>query len=74
MLEEPASRWAIATVAVGVAVPFLALVAAVPIAWGRGLSWLDIAIAVVFYILEHEWPMVRNALESRLAKLRQGAE
>ena len=26
------------------------------------------------YILEHEWPMVRNALESRLAKLRQGAE
>ncbi|KUM33905.1 amino acid acetyltransferase [Arthrobacter sp. EPSL27] len=29
---------------------------------------------VVFSILEHEWPMVRNALEFRLAKRAQGAE
>ena len=51
MLEQPASRWAIAAVAVGVAVPFLALLAAVPIAWGWGLSWWDIVIAAVFYLV-----------------------
>lgn len=30
-------------------VPFLALVAAVPLAWGWGMSWRDVIIAVVFY-------------------------
>jgi stearoyl-CoA desaturase (Delta-9 desaturase) len=29
--------------------PFVALVAAVPLAWGWGLGWVDIALAVVFY-------------------------
>jgi len=32
-----------------VIVPFLALVAAVPIAWGWGISWTDLVLAVVFY-------------------------
>ncbi|WP_327011659.1 acyl-CoA desaturase [Dactylosporangium sp. NBC_01737] len=32
-----------------VIVPFLALLAAVPFAWGWGLTWLDVALAVVFY-------------------------
>jgi len=32
-----------------VIVPFIALVAAVPVAWGWGLSWLDVAIFVVMY-------------------------
>jgi stearoyl-CoA desaturase (Delta-9 desaturase) len=32
-------------------VPLLALAAAVPLAWGWGLSWLDVALAVVFYFL-----------------------
>jgi stearoyl-CoA desaturase (Delta-9 desaturase) len=36
-------------VAVFVAVPFLALVAAVPLAWGWGLGWHDIVLAVAFY-------------------------
>jgi stearoyl-CoA desaturase (Delta-9 desaturase) len=36
-------------VAVFVAVPMLALVAAIPIAWGWGLGWHDVIIAVVFY-------------------------
>jgi stearoyl-CoA desaturase (delta-9 desaturase) len=31
--------------------PFLALVAAVPFAWGWGLSWLDIALSVGFFYL-----------------------
>jgi stearoyl-CoA desaturase (delta-9 desaturase) len=30
-------------------IPFLALVTAVPFAWGWGLSWIDLALAVVFY-------------------------
>ena len=35
--------------AVFIAVPFVALLAAVPIAWGWGLGWRDLAIAVVMY-------------------------
>jgi stearoyl-CoA desaturase (Delta-9 desaturase) len=38
-------------VAVFVAVPFLALVAAVPLAWGWGLGWHDIVLAVAFYYI-----------------------
>jgi len=37
--------------AIGVAVPFLALLAAVPIAWGWGLSWLDLTIGLVAYLV-----------------------
>jgi stearoyl-CoA desaturase (Delta-9 desaturase) len=32
-------------------VPLLALVAAVPVAWGWGLAWVDIGLAVFFYAL-----------------------
>lgn len=32
-----------------VVVPFLALLAAVPLAWGWGISWTDVVLAVVFY-------------------------
>ncbi|WP_067456009.1 acyl-CoA desaturase [Actinomadura macra] len=38
-------------VAVFTGVPFLALFAAVPLAWGRFLGWTDIAIMAVFYVL-----------------------
>jgi stearoyl-CoA desaturase (Delta-9 desaturase) len=34
-----------------VVVPMLALVAAVPLAWGWGLTWTDIALATAFYLL-----------------------
>ena len=33
-----------------VTVPFLALVAAVPVAWGGWLSWTDVVIALVWYV------------------------
>jgi stearoyl-CoA desaturase (delta-9 desaturase) len=33
-----------------ISVPFLALLAAVPVAWGRGLSWVDVVLAVVTYL------------------------
>lgn len=32
-------------------VPFMALIAAVPFAWGWGLSWVDVILAVVFFYL-----------------------
>jgi stearoyl-CoA desaturase (delta-9 desaturase) len=32
-----------------IGVPFLALVAAIPVAWGWGLGWRDVLIAVVMY-------------------------
>lgn len=51
MLESPPPRWAMGVLAVGVAVPLLALVAAVPVAWGWGLSWSDIAIATTLYLV-----------------------
>jgi len=34
-----------------VVVPFLALAAAVPAVWGWGLSWTDVTLAAVFYVL-----------------------
>ena len=34
-----------------ICVPFVALVAAVPLAWGRGLSWLDVGLMVGMYFL-----------------------
>ncbi|MEU9140519.1 fatty acid desaturase [Streptomyces sp. NPDC048404] len=34
-----------------IAVPFVALLAAVPLAWGWGLSWLDLGLLVFFYYL-----------------------
>ncbi|RPE46421.1 stearoyl-CoA desaturase (delta-9 desaturase) [Streptomyces sp. Ag109_O5-1] len=38
-------------IGVFVAVPFLALLAAVPLAWRHGLSPVDLALAVVFYLV-----------------------
>ncbi|MFV2012913.1 MULTISPECIES: acyl-CoA desaturase [unclassified Micromonospora] len=34
-----------------VTVPFLALIAAVPVAWGGWLGWTDVAIGLVFYVV-----------------------
>jgi len=31
--------------------PFLALIAAVPLAWGWGLSWRDVILALAFYLI-----------------------
>ncbi|WP_371498774.1 fatty acid desaturase [Kitasatospora sp. NBC_00374] len=39
------------TIGLFIAVPFLAVVAAVPVAWGWGLGWLDLTIATVMYFL-----------------------
>src|ERR1700737_1235160 len=34
-----------------VLIPFVALVAAVPFAWGWGLGWTDLALAAAFYVV-----------------------
>ena len=39
------------TVTVFVILPFLALLAAVPFAWGWGLGWADVGIAAGFYVV-----------------------
>ena len=46
-------RPAVGTLLIGifVTVPMLALVVAVPLAWGWGLSWLDVGLAAVFYVV-----------------------
>ncbi|MFI9380658.1 acyl-CoA desaturase [Kutzneria sp. NPDC052558] len=48
---EPKGRVEQVLLGVFVVVPFLALLAAVPLAWGWGLGWHDIVITVVFYFL-----------------------
>jgi stearoyl-CoA desaturase (Delta-9 desaturase) len=47
--EEPTSRLQQLLVGIFVFLPMLALVAAIPFAWGWGLNWHDIVIGAVFY-------------------------
>jgi len=47
--EEPTSTFKRVLVGVFVAVPLVALVAAIPLMWGWGLGWHDVVIALVFY-------------------------
>ena len=48
---EPDGRLDRFLVGVFVAVPLLAVLAAIPLAWGWGLGWHDIVIALVFYVV-----------------------
>jgi stearoyl-CoA desaturase (delta-9 desaturase) len=48
---EPKGTGARILIAVFVGVPFLALLAAVPLAWGWGLGWHDVVIGGVFYVV-----------------------
>jgi stearoyl-CoA desaturase (delta-9 desaturase) len=46
---ERKARWENLALGLFIGIPFAALVAAVPVAWGWGLGWRDVAIAVVMY-------------------------
>ncbi|GAA3442323.1 acyl-CoA desaturase [Planomonospora venezuelensis] len=48
---EPKTVPELITFGVIVATPIIALIAAVPFAWGWGLGWTDVAIAAVFYVV-----------------------
>lgn len=48
---EPSGTTERALVGIFVGVPFLAVLAAVPFAWGWGLGWHDIVIGLVFYVI-----------------------
>src|SRR5690606_3092667 len=45
------SRTEQVALALFIALPFVALIAAVPVAWGGWLGWTDVVIAVVMYSL-----------------------
>jgi stearoyl-CoA desaturase (Delta-9 desaturase) len=47
--EAPSSTFQRVLVGVFVAVPLVALVAAIPLLWGWGLGWHDVVIALIFY-------------------------
>ncbi len=49
MGDEHKKTWEQLALALFIAIPFLALVAAVPVAWGWGLGWRDVIIALVMY-------------------------
>jgi stearoyl-CoA desaturase (delta-9 desaturase) len=51
MLDTPRPRAEQLLVGGFTSLPMLALLAAVPLAWGWGLSWLDVGLAVAFYLL-----------------------
>ncbi|GGV11944.1 stearoyl-CoA desaturase [Actinomadura cremea] len=51
LTEGRKSTLAVLVMWVVVVVPFAALAAAVPVAWGWGLSWVDAAIAVTGYVV-----------------------
>jgi stearoyl-CoA desaturase (delta-9 desaturase) len=48
---EPSSSFARFLVGLFVVVPLLALLAAIPLAWGWGLGWHDVVIGFVFYVV-----------------------
>jgi stearoyl-CoA desaturase (Delta-9 desaturase) len=49
--EERKRPWEQVALGLFIAVPFLALIAAIPVAWGWGLGWRDVVIAVAMYAI-----------------------
>ncbi|WP_158854366.1 acyl-CoA desaturase [Saccharothrix deserti] len=49
LLAEPRTRTELLVIRLFLVIPFVALVAAVPLTWGWGLSWVDVTLAAVFY-------------------------
>ncbi|WP_327089318.1 fatty acid desaturase [Nonomuraea sp. NBC_01738] len=47
----PRSKAELVTFGLVVGLPLVAIIAAVPFAWGWGLGWVDVAIALIFYLV-----------------------
>lgn len=48
---EPKTRGEQVALFLFITIPFIALIAAVPVAWGWGLGWLDVVIALSMYVI-----------------------
>lgn len=48
-VTEPMGRGVRAAIGIFIVVPLLAVVAAIPVAWGGWLSWTDVILALAFY-------------------------
>src|SRR4051812_12212685 len=51
LTEGPQSRSILVALYLFVVIPFLAVLVAVPVAWGGWLSWTDIGIGTVYYLV-----------------------
>src|SRR3954452_4477025 len=51
LTEGPQPRGVLIALYAFVILPFLAVLVAVPVAWGGWLSWTDVAIGAVFYVV-----------------------
>jgi stearoyl-CoA desaturase (Delta-9 desaturase) len=49
VLAEPAGRLELLTIRAFLLIPFLALVAGVPLMWGWGMGWADVTLAAAFF-------------------------
>jgi len=49
VLAEPRTRSELLVIRLFLLIPFVALVAAVPLVWGWGLTWVDVALAAAFF-------------------------
>jgi stearoyl-CoA desaturase (delta-9 desaturase) len=49
--DDHKRTWEQVALALFIGIPFLALLAAVPVAWGWGLGWRDVVLAVVMYAI-----------------------
>ena len=50
-VTEPMARGMRTTIGIFVAVPLIAVVLAVPVAWGGWLGWTDLILAGLFYVV-----------------------
>ncbi len=48
--DDRKKTWEQIALALFVAIPFLAVLLAVPVAWGWGMGWADVALALGFYV------------------------
>nr|CEL14320.1 Fatty acid desaturase; Delta-9 fatty acid desaturase [Kibdelosporangium sp. MJ126-NF4]CTQ88687.1 Fatty acid desaturase (EC 1.14.19.1); Delta-9 fatty acid desaturase (EC 1.14.19.1) [Kibdelosporangium sp. MJ126-NF4] len=51
IFTDRATRSELITIRAFLIIPFVALLAAVPLVWGWGITWVDLVVAAVFYVV-----------------------